>query len=217
MRRRCSSRRYNYPVETELCRVELLNLIVFAPESRWFRSFVPCSPSSRSTHAAAMQREARNIRMRSIGSALPPLTNDSIKGPHCCDPFFSVRLLFVVAMCRRSTASPRWRRAGSIGSRAGSGNCAGGLCVVTARTLRTEFAVATTLATTAAAVLRTRSKHGLAREIDAPLRVDLHHFDHARIADLDHVFDLLDALGRELADVDEAFLAGKNLDERTDR
>ena len=38
-----------------------------------------------------------------------------------------------------------------------------------------------------------------------------------RVADVEHVFHLRHAFGRELADVHEAFLTRKNLDERADR
>src|SRR5271163_3590125 len=45
------------------------------------------------------------------------------------------------------------------------------------------------------------------REVDPALRIDLDDFNHDLVADLDDVFDPLDASRRELADVNEAFLA----------
>ena len=48
------------------------------------------------------------------------------------------------------------------------------------------------------------------------MAIDFHDLDHDLVADLDHVFDLLDALRRELRDVDEAFFARQERDERTE-
>src|SRR6202044_3754718 len=67
-----------------------------------------------------------------------------------------------------------------------------------------------------AATLFRAAENGLAREVDAALRVDLDNLHHDLVADLDHVFDALDALRRELRDVDEAFFARQDRDERTE-
>jgi hypothetical protein len=57
---------------------------------------------------------------------------------------------------------------------------------------------------------------GLARQSHAPFFVHAKAFDGDFIADLDDVFGLFDAEVGEFADVDEAVLAGQELDERAE-
>src|ERR1035437_7247396 len=54
---------------------------------------------------------------------------------------------------------------------------------------------------------------GLAGEIDATLAVDLGHYDHDLVAYRDHVLDRGDVVVGQLADPDQAFLTGEDLDE----
>ena len=108
----------------------------------------------------------------------------------------------------RAPAAPHRRSARCIGGgrHACRRSSRGGNVAWSARGARREVAVA-----------RTAAQQRLARQIDAALAVDLHDLDHDLVADLDDVFDFIDARRRELADVDEAFLAGQNLHERADR
>src|SRR5450759_268859 len=56
--------------------------------------------------------------------------------------------------------------------------------------------------------------HGrLAREVDPALAVDLDHHNHDLVADRDNVLDGRDVVVGQLADPDQTFLAGKDLDE----
>src|SRR5450759_5230888 len=56
--------------------------------------------------------------------------------------------------------------------------------------------------------------HGcLAREVDPALAVDLDHHNHDLVADRDNVLDGRDVVVGQLADPDQAFLAGQDLDE----
>ena len=50
-------------------------------------------------------------------------------------------------------------------------------------------------------------EHGFVAEVDAAFVVDLDNFDLELVADLDDVFDFLDAVVGELGDVAEAFFA----------
>ena len=53
-------------------------------------------------------------------------------------------------------------------------------------------------------------------EVYAALIVDFDNFDLELVANLDHVFDFLDAAARKLGDVTEAFLARQDFDEGTE-
>ncbi|OQA06589.1 MAG: hypothetical protein BWY66_01788 [bacterium ADurb.Bin374] len=59
-------------------------------------------------------------------------------------------------------------------------------------------------------------QEGLAGEVHAALRVDLDHFHGDFVADVHDVFDLVHAVVVELADVNHAFDAGQDLDERAE-
>src|SRR3990172_8978790 len=65
--------------------------------------------------------------------------------------------------------------------------------------------------------LRQVSLHGgLAREVDATLAVDLDDHDHDLVTDRHDVLDARHVVVGELADPDEALLAGQDLDERAE-
>src|SRR5579863_4061712 len=134
-----------------------------------------------------------------IGSARPTSTPDCashlIRNRAAAD-----RLVFAAAV-RTPAASHRWRP-GSIGQLAGLG--------FPSRRPATAFAFAF-----AAAIAR--CEHRFARQVQPPLAIDFGDFNGDLVADVDHVFHALDALRRQLADVHETFLTGKDLHECTDR
>src|SRR3989344_1372378 len=59
-------------------------------------------------------------------------------------------------------------------------------------------------------------ERGLVREVDAALAIDLFHDHRHYIAHFHHVFHFLDAVMRELGDVDEAFLVRQYFRERSE-
>src|SRR5665213_1522063 len=65
-------------------------------------------------------------------------------------------------------------------------------------------------------VLGAWREHRLARQADLAGRIDFEALDLDLVSDLEDVLDLVDALHVDLADVQQAFLAGENLDERAE-
>src|SRR5438876_238948 len=57
---------------------------------------------------------------------------------------------------------------------------------------------------------------GLAREVDTTLAVDLGHDDHDLVTDGDDILDGRDVVVGQLADANQALLAGQDLDERAE-